>query len=198
MSYSFLSEKKEVQAAILPKKRGAKSVTTEESLDNITAKLSTLGISKTNPHKTSQQITLSDGTKIIDGSKEVQQIRNCNWCKHEISGDTMWGIPLWILPQGKKFAVEGVHCSPNCCAAFLNYTDSAKYKDSWGLFHLLMNLVGLESAEIIPASHWTIGKDFGGKLSREDFMSGFITATQEEMSRWQDLTVWTHRLIVAN
>lgn len=198
MSYSFLSEKKEVQAAIAPKKRGAKPATTEESLDNITAKLSTLGISKTNPHKVSQQITLSDGTKIIDGSKEASTVRNCNWCKHEISGDAMLGIPLWILPGGKKFAVEAGYCSPNCCAAFLNYTDGAKYKDSWGLFHLLMNLVGIEAAEIVPAPHWTTGKDFGGKFSREEFVSGWVHVTGGEIRRWRDLTVGTHKLIIAN
>jgi hypothetical protein len=188
MSYSLISEKKEIQIAT--KRKSAKNQTTAETLDCITAKLSTLGISKTTPHKVSQQITLSDGTKIIESAPEYKK---CNWCKNP-QKEFYWGVPLWIQPDGKTFAVEPAYCSLNCLFAFLNYTDSVKYKDSQGLLHLLLNLIGVEPKEVVPAEHWTKQKEFGGDMEEDQYKCGWLVMSKKQSEEWKKLVVETHRL----
>ncbi len=186
MSYNFIAEKNNIKKKII------KGGTAEENLDVITAKLSTLGISKSNPHRASQQITLSDGTKIID-TTSCEEPRNCNWCRLGVC-TAPWGIPLWITAE-KKFAIERSFCSVNCCAAFLNYSSSLKYKDSWGLFHLLLNLTGVDANDIVPSLHWTKQEEFGGKWSPEAYKKCWLILSETQEAAWNQLTVATHNLV---
>ena len=199
MSFSFLPQPQLPQttkpAPAEAKKRSAKSQSVGDTLDCITAKLSTLGISKLAAHKSGSQITLSDGTKIVDTAASADGPRNCNWCKN-LCADFRLGIPLWMGSDAKAFAIEEAFCSLNCCLAFLNYTNSSKYKDSLGLFHLLTALIGVDSHEIFPAEHWTKQKDFGGRMEREEYRAGWIHLSPEQEAGWKQLTLKTHKLVV--
>ena len=197
MSFSFLPQPQPQQPKPAPeaKKRSAKSQSVGDTLDCITAKLSTLGISKLAAHKSGSQITLSDGTKIVDTAASADGPRNCNWCKNPCAAFRL-GVPLWMRPDAKAFVIEEAFCSLNCCLAFLHYTTSSKYKDSLGLFHLLTALLGVDSHEIYPADHWAKQKDFGGKMEGAEYRAGWICLSPEQEAGWKQLTLITHKLVV--
>ena len=67
------------------------------------------------------------------------------------------------------YETDGVFCSPECCLAFVNNEKSkaggSKYIDSERLLHSMLGL----TQRILPANHYRLLKQYGGKLTIEQF-----------------------------
>lgn len=100
----------------------------------------------------------------------------CFWCKHKFY------TPAIGLPENynnNKFELIGHFCSFNCAKAYnLDLCDNNIWKRNSLLDFLYLQTYD-EDIEIIPAPHWKVLKDFGGKLSIEQFRDDFIINTKE-------------------
>lgn len=100
----------------------------------------------------------------------------CFWCKHKFC------TPAIGLPENynnNKFELIGHFCSFNCAKAYnLDLCDNNIWKRNSLLDFLYLQTYN-EDIEIIPAPHWKVLKDFGGKLSIEQFRDDFIINTKE-------------------
>jgi hypothetical protein len=67
------------------------------------------------------------------------------------------------------YETDGVFCSPECCLAFINNEKSkaggSKYIDSERLLHSMLGL----TRRILPANHYRLLEEYGGKLTIEQF-----------------------------
>lgn len=79
------------------------------------------------------------------------------------------------------YETDGIFCSFNCCLAFINDKENRKdslFRYSKILLEKMYNDMindgeNEEKVDIIPAPHWRMLKDFGGKLSIDDFRASF-------------------------
>jgi hypothetical protein len=103
----------------------------------------------------------------------------CWWCRHTFPKE--WhplGMPLKYNKTNNEFICEGIFCSFNCIMAHLHSCDhqSIKYRDCGQLVTLLYReVVGkiCWTEKLIPAPSWKNLKEYGGKLTIEQFRETF-------------------------
>ena len=183
------------------KKTGTKSRLTSDFLEsktksikkfgsdvsNLTSSLEKLGISNKEIIQTESYFKDDAGREIkmlISGTNEY--IRRgveakCWWCRHSIPED--WhplGLPLKFIKDKEKteFHCEGIFCSFNCMMAHLHSCDleSIKYRNC-GQFITAMYRQAFGRAcwteKLIPAPSWSHLREYGGKLTIEEFRNTF-------------------------
>jgi hypothetical protein len=80
-----------------------------------------------------------------------------------------------ILYEKNYYLVDGIFCSFNCVAAFIQ--DNKKnplYKESYALMKsLYFDLMGFHMKSLYNAPHWRLLKSYGGHMSIEEFRKSF-------------------------
>ena len=100
----------------------------------------------------------------------------CWWCKN------CFDTPAVGLPENYfngKFELIGCFCSFNCAKSYnIDLNDNNYWKRNTLLNYLYYKTYN-EEKDIIPAPNWKTLKDFGGKLTIEQFRDDLITHTSE-------------------
>lgn len=78
------------------------------------------------------------------------------------------------------YITDGVFCSFNCCLAYINNNShNYMYTKSKNLLNQIYEQCFKCNSNIKPAPHWRLLKDYGGKLSIEDFRDNFYKISYE-------------------
>lgn len=100
----------------------------------------------------------------------------CWWCKHKFDTERV------ALPENNydgKYYVKGYFCSYNCALAYnLDLSDDKTWART-SLLHKMYSETFSSKKVIKPANSWLILKNFGGKVSIEDYRKQFIIKTKE-------------------
>ena len=100
---------------------------------------------------------ISKNTYIINENITNEKINNIN------ENDN------YTINNNTIYETYGIFCSFNCCLAFIkDNKHNDIYNNSEFLLYQLYN-----NNNIIPAPHWTLLSDYGGKLSIEEFRKNF-------------------------
>lgn len=80
-----------------------------------------------------------------------------------------------IVDKKGYYETDGVFCSFNCCAKFIEENiDDYMYKDSgFLLLRMYKEIHGVEIDFIEPAPHWRVLDDYGGEIPIDKFRGGF-------------------------
>lgn len=110
----------------------------------------------------------------------------CYWCKHKCPCSPI-GCPIKFTKGPKKYyTVDGIFCSFNCCASFINdNSHKSLYDNSLQLLHKMCNEYCQEdNIDINPAPNWRLLSDFGGNLSIEEFRNNFKTYSYKDLDNY--------------
>lgn len=152
-------------------------------ISNLTSNLEKLGISN------KELLTLETFYK-DDVGKDIKMIKygtneylnkdckgHCWWCRHSIPSE--WhplGIPL-KKDKENTYTCDGLFCSFNCIMAYIHtFSEGMKYKDSPMLVgQMYRSLFGkdIRLDKIIDAPSWKHLREYGGKMTIEEFRSTF-------------------------
>ena len=120
------------------------------------------------------------------------------YMKENITNQKLASIPniilnnenIEILPvENNYYLTDGIFCSFNCAMGFIrdNSHDSF-YKESYSLLYsMYFHFIGKKPGTILPAPHWRLLSDFGGKLSIEEFRKTFQTISYEFLYNIRDI-----------
>ena len=154
-------------------------------INHLTSSLEKLGISNKEIIQTESYFKDDTGHEIkmlISGTNEYIKRdveAKCWWCRHTIPKD--WhplGLPLKYIKATNEFHCEGIFCSFNCIMAHLQQCEmqSFKYRNCGTLVTLLYRDVFGKSCwteRLIAAPSWTHLREYGGKLTIEEFRNTF-------------------------
>jgi hypothetical protein len=122
----------------------------------------------------------------------------CYWCKHTCPYSPI-GCPIKYSKSPKKhYVVDGIFCSFNCCASFINENSHiTTYNNSMQLLHKMCNEINDSDSEIIinPAPNWRLLNIFGGNLSIEEFRHHFKTYSYKDIENY--ITSLPHQLPIS-
>lgn len=167
-------------------------------LASLTSSLEKLGISN-------KEIIATESYFKDDAGKEIKMLLSgtneyitrdtrpfCWWCRHNFSTD--WhplGLPIKYVKtkSTNEFLCEGIFCSFNCIMAYLHDHDDFKYKDCGSLVGLLYRMVVGRDCwleRIHPAPSWKNLREYGGRLTIDEFRNTFNKLKIVEMSYVMD------------
>ena len=154
-------------------------------MTKLTSSLEKLGISNKEiiPVQTFFKDSSGKETKMIISGTNEYITKNtpgcCWWCRHSLPKE--WhplGLPLNFKKEVNEFMCEGIFCSFNCIMAYLNDTNNnnIKYRECGMYVTLLYRVVFGKSCwleKIIPSPSWKNLKEYGGRLTIDEFRNTF-------------------------
>jgi hypothetical protein len=104
---------------------------------------------------------------------------HCWWCRHSVpDGWHALGMPIKLKDKIKmEFLCEGIFCSFNCMIAHCHtLTHDTRYRECGLLIMMLYREIfgkTLYMRQIIPAASWKHLREYGGKLTIDEFRNSF-------------------------
>ena len=197
ISFSEPLKNKILDEPVVSKKSSKKKSSITDTLSQIQAKLFSAGISKSTIIK-APIITLCDGVKVnYTGGTDTETIRCCVWCRNQIN-NLRYGVPLWHDSSTNKWSCEGTFCSFNCTYSYILHQKSIKYKDSLGYFYIILDKLGLQLEEIVPARHWSEQQHFGGNLSIIEYKENFSYCPENRVEDYKNLIYICSKVVFGN
>ena len=152
-------------------------------ITNLTSNLEKLGISN------KELLTLETFIK-DDVGKEIKMLKygtneyitkdckgNCWWCRHQVPDD--WhplGLPIKRTAPD-VYSCEGIFCSFNCIMSYIHtFPEGMRYKETPMLVSQMYRRVynkDVKLDKIVDAPSWKNLREYGGKLTIEEFRSTF-------------------------
>ena len=156
-------------------------VNKSNDITTLTSSLEKLGISNKEIIQSDTYFKDDTGKEIrmiISGTNEFIKKDNdtpCWWCRHPFPKE--WhplGLPVKYI--NKEFHCEGIFCSFNCIMAYLHTNDTLKYRECGQLVTLLYRAVFGKicwTERLFPAPSWKNLREYGGKLTIDEFRKTF-------------------------
>lgn len=181
----------------------------KNDITNFASNLEKLGISN-------KELILTETFYKDDAGKEIKMLLSgtneyitkdcrgcCWWCRLEIPSD--WhplGLPIKMNDKKRmEFLCEGLFCSFNCIMSYAHTLTDVRYKDV-GMYVTLLyrQVIGRDCwiTKIIPAPSWKNLRQYGGKLTAEEYRSTFNKLTILERRQYNPETFTMHPLQTMN
>ena len=125
-------------------------------------------------------------------SRKYVSVMNQN--KYEITEDTLLDTiesteNLTLMPDHPYYETDGIFCSFNCCAAFINENKTKQlYFNSYMLLVKMYNdMFKKPITKIMNAPEWRLLKQYGGHLSISEFRSSFDNSEYKSHGTMRDV-----------